>query len=58
MLDVEAEVDEALSTQLCDIAERTHRTHRDIAQSFGRTHYVCFRGVYTSACAFSYALHW
>jgi hypothetical protein len=35
MQDVEAEVDEALSMQLCDIADRTHKTHQDIVHRLG-----------------------
>ena len=35
MVDVEAEVDELLSVQLCDIAERSYKTHQDIVSSYG-----------------------
>jgi hypothetical protein len=35
MMDVEGEVDEALSMQLCDIVERAHNTHSVISQRLG-----------------------
>jgi hypothetical protein len=40
MQDVEAEVDEALSMQLCDIADRSHKTHQDIVHRLGGCYLV------------------